>query len=73
MFFDGHADLHPLVAARRASWGIAMLDSDGRTRATVYGVVPGALPQTAQAAEHIAFAVLVQLATGPSKATGDCS
>ena len=43
LFFDGHADLHPLVAARRASWGIAMLDGDGRTKAMVYGVVPGPL------------------------------
>ena len=44
LFFDGHADLHPLVAARRASWGIAMLDGDGRTKAMVYGVVPGPHP-----------------------------
>eukprot|EP00973_Karenia_brevis_P018822 2579119-Karenia_brevis.AAC.1 len=70
---DGSCTRPPDFAeSARAGWAVTALDSEGRVTGTVMGPVWRPLPQTAQAAENCALAVLSYLAVGPIQPHGDC-
>ena len=47
LYFDGHADLHPIKDLRRASWGLAKVNEEGDMVLCLAGGVWHGLPQSA--------------------------
>ena len=68
---DGSCTTHVIRELTRAAWAVSFTDEEGRC-CTVMGPVWSSLPQTPQAAEHVAMAVLSQLAAGRTEVNSDC-
>ena len=71
VFLDGSASTHIIPELRRAAWAVVQWAA-GKARTIRDGVVPRSLPQTSQAAEHVAAAVLARIAATGVRAYGDC-
>ena len=57
----------------RASWAAVEVDEQGNVTASISGVVPNYMPQTAQAGEHLARTMAVQSLDGATTLHGDCA
>jgi len=72
LFVDGSCEPHVIPELARASWSVVAVTRDGAITRIIKGLVPATLPQTAQAGEFMAYAVVTQLAEDDSYVWQDC-
>ena len=71
LYGNGSCENHLIPDLARAGWCVVCWGVNGDALAKITGPAWAPLPQTAQAAEHVAIAVAHQIASGPSTYFGD--
>ena len=72
VFLDGSCFPSVVPECSRAAWAVVQTDEEGQVRRSISGVVPGHLPQTAQAGEYCALEAAAQAASAENTLYGDC-
>ena len=72
VYVDGSASTSPTRGLQRAGGAVVEVDVEGRLLRAARISIPSRLPQTSQAAEHVAFAAAVQWVTREATAQSDC-
>ncbi len=71
-YFDGSCTTPVIRRMARAACAIAQTDEEGSPLKILQAAVPRHLPQSAQAAEFLGYAITVRAVEGPTAVVGDC-
>ncbi len=71
-YIDGSCTTPSVKRLARAACGIAQTNDRGEPQKLLHAAVPRHLPQTAQAAEHLGYALVVKAVEQETTVVGDC-